>query len=123
MPPLVKNNVYAIVLQNDGSGTVDQINLSATKPEGWTVTFNPKEITSLAGYATQNVDVTIKPASKAIAGDYSVTLNASGKQVTAQPLEVRVTVDTPNIMGWVGVGIIVLVICAVGYLFMRFSRR
>ena len=69
------------------------------------------------------MDVNIKPPPETIAGDYQITLRASGSQAIAQDLTIRVTVESPTIWGWVGVIIIVLVIASLVVIFMRFSRR
>jgi uncharacterized membrane protein len=71
----------------------------------------------------QSVDVSIKPPPKTIAGDYMITLKTSGQQVTAQDVQIRVTVETPTIWGWVGVAIILVVVIGLIFVFMRFSRR
>jgi uncharacterized membrane protein len=38
-------------------------------------------------------------------------------------IDVRVTVLTPTIWGWVGIGIVVLVIAGLAVMFMRLGRR
>ena len=64
----------------------------------------------------------IKPPPKTVAGDYMITLHVSGKQATADKMDVRVTVETPSIWGWVGVIIIVIVVVGLIVVFMRFGR-
>lgn len=118
-----KDNSYAMVLTNYGSAAVEDISFSADKPDGWTVTFAQDKVASLKANETQNVDVIIKPASNAIAGDYMLTLHATGKQATASIMDVRVTVQTPAIWEWLGVAIIVLVVVGLTFVIMRFSRR
>ncbi len=118
-----KDKVYSVTLQNSGSAAIDKINLSSTQPQDWVITFPNKTIDSLAADSQQTIDVKIRPAEKAIAGDYQITLMATGKQASAQDLNIRVTVVTPSVWGWVGVAIIVIVIIALGFVFMRFSRR
>jgi uncharacterized membrane protein len=118
-----KEKVYSINVQNTGSAPINTVVLSADKPQDWSVQFSPEKIDSLDSGTSRTVDVKIKPPSNTIAGDYSLTLRASGTQTSAQSMEIRVTVQTPAIWGWVGVAIIILVILALGYVFMRFSRR
>ena len=71
----------------------------------------------------QSIDVNIKPPPKAVAGDYMISLRASGKQTSAGEISIRVTVETPTIWGWVGVVIILIVVIGLVVIFMRFSRR
>ena len=117
-----KDNVYSIVIQNGGSGTIENIKFSSRKPDGWAVEFTPEKVDTLAAGAFQTIDVNIKPDPKAIAGDYQITLAVDAKQ-TRESIDVRVTVETPTVWGWVGVGIILVIVAGVIAIFMRFSRR
>lgn len=118
-----KEKVYSINVQNTGSAPINTVVLAADKPQDWSVQFSPEKIESLDSGTSRTVDVKIKPPSNTIAGDYSLTLRANGTQTSAQSMEIRVTVQTPAIWGWVGVAIIILVVLALGYVFIRFSRR
>ena len=117
-----KNNYFSVVVANTGSAAIDNITFSSDKPTGWTVEPTPEKIDSLAAGESKTIDVNIKPAAKTIAGDYQITLTANGKQ-TNDHMDIRVTVETPTVWGWVGIGIIVLVIAGLAYVFTRFSRR
>ncbi len=117
-----KDNYFTIGVSNTGSASLDNIAFSTDAPTGWSVTFTPDKITSLNAGSTQTVTVNIKPPAKAIAGDYGIMVTAEGKQ-QAQSLALRVTVETPTIWGFVGVGIIVLVFAGLAFVFIRFSRR
>ena len=68
------------------------------------------------------VDVIIKPRSRAIPGDYQVTLTAAGQEEREQML-LRVTVGASMGWGWVGVGVVVFVIAALTGVFVRLGRR
>jgi len=124
-----KDNYVSIRVENRGTATIDNINLSSDNPRGttgWTVEFSKNKVDSLVTGDFQTIDVNIKPPSRTIAGDYyPLSLRASGDQVTAERLDIRVTVTTPTIWGWVGIRIlvIVLVLAGLGVIFMRFSRR
>jgi len=117
-----RDNYFSIEVNNTGSAAIDDIKFSSTKPSGWTIEFSPSEIGSVAALDSQTVEVNIKPPAKTIAGDYQITLKADGKQIS-DDVDIRVSVETPSIWGWVGVGIIVVVIAGLVYIFMRFSRR
>ncbi|MFH1646967.1 MAG: NEW3 domain-containing protein [Chloroflexota bacterium] len=118
-----KDNVYSIVVTNLSTAPVDNIQFSSKKPDGWSIKFTPDKIDIMDALDQQTVDVTIAPPPKAVAGDYNITIQASGKQITASEMNVRVTVETATIWGWVGVAIIVVVVAALIVIFMRFSRR
>lgn len=118
-----KDNIFSIEVQNQGTAAIDNITFSPLKPTGWTIDFSPEKIDSLSALDSKTIDINIKPPSKTIAGDYQITIRASSEQVSREEIDIRVTVETPTIWGWVGVGIIVLVIAGLAYIFMRFSRR
>jgi len=117
------DNYFSVEIQNWSTETVDSIAFSSYKPEGWTIDFSPNRVDSLASGDFQTIDVNIKPPPKTISGDYSITLRASGEQVSAENIKIRVTVETPSLWGWIGVIIIVLVIVGLAFVIMRFSRR
>jgi len=118
-----KENHLSIELINTGSAVIENITFSSTKPEGWSITFAPDKVKSLDSGLTQEVDVVIKPPSKTIAGDYMITLKAESKEYSPDSLQIRVTVLTPTIWGWVGVLIVLVVIAGVGVVFWRLGRR
>jgi uncharacterized membrane protein len=117
-----KDNFFTLQVQNSGTASIDNIAFSSDQPNDWAVTFNPERIASLNAGSAQTVTVNIKPEAKAISGDYGITLTAEGKQA-AEIMDLRVTVNTPTIWGFVGVGIIVLVFAGLAFVFIRFSRR
>ena len=117
-----EENHVAFKLRNSGSAPIDKVTLSSSKPEGWTITFNPEKVENLEADFAQDLDVVIEPPDKAIAGDYAITLKADSKEIR-DDLELRVTVLTPTIWGWVGIGIVLLVIAGLAILFRQLGRR
>jgi len=118
-----KDNFFSIEIQNTGSDTINNITFSSSKPKGWSITLSPDKVESLEAGKSQSLEVNIKPGAKTIAGDYMITLSATGKEATADDLSIRVTVETPTIWGWTGVVIILIVIGGLSFVIMRFSRR
>ena len=118
-----KDNYFEVTAGNLGTAAINDIKLSADKPAGWAVEFSPEKLDSLEAFDSQKIDINIKPPPDTIAGDYSISLKASGAQTTARDLDIRVTVESPTIWGWVGVIIIVLVVAGLVVIFLRFSRR
>lgn len=117
-----KDNHYKLLLTNNSSTSVENIKLSSTEPEGWQVDFDKKEIESIESGEELEIDVTINPPEKVIAGDYMLTFKASSEN-SEDEIELRVTVETPTIWGIVGIGIIVIVIVGVAIIFTRLGRR
>ena len=118
-----KDNYFSLEVGNLGTAAINNINFSSTKPQGWTIEFTPDKVDLLEAFDSQTIDVNIKPPPETIAGDYSITLRASGEQTSSGELAIRVTIETPTVWGWVGVGIIFVVIAGLVVIFMRFSRR
>jgi uncharacterized membrane protein len=118
-----KNNIYSIQISNTGTATLDNITLTSTHPDGWEIKYTPDKVEILKASETKNIDINIKPPPKTVAGDYMITLQIAGKQVTAENMQVRVMVKTPTIWGWVSVLIILVVVVGLYFLIMRFGRR
>lgn len=117
-----KDNHYKLILTNNSSTSVENITLSSTEPEGWQVKFDKETIESIEADEKAEIDVTINPPEKTVAGDYMLTFKASSKD-SESSIDVRTTVETPTIWGIVGIGIIVVVIVGVAIIFTRLGRR
>lgn len=86
------------------------------------MTFAPDKVDSIDPGTLRTVQATLTPAPKAIAGDYSISLSASSTQATVNK-DFRVTVESPTIWGWIGIGIVVLVVAGLSWMFASYSRR
>ncbi len=113
---------FYVTVSNSGSAPLQNVSLSSTPPQNWTVTFNPASISQLDPGASREVAMMIKPTASAIAGDYMLTVTSSNTQAT-QNQDVRVQVATPTLWGWVGVAVLVVVIGGLLGLFMKLGRR
>ena len=112
----------SIYVKNSGTAPLSTVEFLSFKPENWKVKFNPEKIEGLDPGELKQVEVTITPADQALVGDYSVNLSARGGKDTKN-LELRVTVRSPTTWGWIGIGIIVLVIAGLVVLFITLGRR
>ena len=118
-----KDNHFTLKLENLGSIAVEDVTFSTSKPEGWTIKFNPEKIDSLAPTTTRDIDVIINPPKgKTIAGDYMVNVKADSQKI-ASSADIRVTVLTPSILGYVGIVIVLVVIGGLAVLFRQLGRR
>ena len=117
-----KDNHYKLIVTNNSSTSVENISLSSTEPEGWQVSFDKDKIESMEAGEKIEIDVTINPPEKTIAGDYMLTFRASSENSNSS-IDLRATVETPTIWGIVGIGIIVVVIIGVAVIFARLGRR
>lgn len=115
-------STYALVLANDGTAPLDEVELSGTVPANWKIEFNPKSFASIAPNDKKEVQVLVTPADKAVAGDYMATFRAAarGEQASA---DFRITVTTSTLWGIVGVGIIAVALLVLLGAVARFGRR
>ncbi len=112
-----------LLLQNSGSAAAEAISLTASSPNGWTVTFEPKEVTELAPGSQVEVIAHVQPADKAIAGDYVLSFKAQPKESTIQSVDYRATVRTSTLWGIGGLALIAVAVGVVGLAVTRFGRR
>ena len=117
-----KTSTYTLVLTNDGTAPVDDVELSGTVPANWKVEFDPKTLAAIAPGDKKDVQVLVTPADKAIAGDYVASFRAAarGEQASA---DFRITVTTSTLWGLVGVGIIAVALLVLLGAVARFGRR
>jgi uncharacterized membrane protein len=112
-----------VTLKNTGSAAAQNIQLSANAPSGWSVDFDPKQVTEIAPDGQVDVTANLRPAEKAVAGDYMVTVSAQPEGGTSQSADFRITVLTSTLWGVVGVALIAVAVVVVGLAVARFGRR
>lgn len=118
-----QDSQLTIVLRNDGSEVARDIELSATAPEKWKTTFDPKTVPTIAAGATQDVKLTLSPSPQAIAGDYQMTVRASATGGISESANFRITVLTSTLWGAIGIAIIAVALLVVVFAVARFGRR
>ena len=111
-----------VVVVNTGTSPLRSVTLSGTGPSGWDIKFDPATIDAVAPTDSVTATAHITPADSAVAGDYSVTLTARTEDAN-ESLDIRVTVETPPIWGFVGIGLIIATIAGMAWIFRRFGRR
>lgn len=111
-----------LLVRNTGSSLLSGINLSASTPSNWTVTFEPKKIDKLLAGKEEQVIATIKADKKSIPGDYVLNMEAQIPETTSKAV-FRMTVKTPLLWGWIGILIILTALGGVFYLFRKYGRR
>ena len=111
-----------LLVRNNGSAELKDVQLTASKPVDWEVTFEPSKIEKLTAGGTTNVTATIKASGKALPGDYVTKMTAKTPEVNTTA-EFRISVHTPMVYGWLGILIIMLVLGGVYYLFRKYGRR
>lgn len=118
-----KETAMQIVVQNTGTSAAQGIEINASAPSGWEVTFNPEVISEIPAGEVVEVTAYLKPGKKTVAGDYMVTLRAKPKEGTTESAEFRITVVTSTLWGIVGIGMIAVAVGVVAIAVTRFGRR
>jgi len=113
---------FPFILRNTGSAEARNLSLSASAPTGWKVSFEPKEISQLAPNGEEKVTALVTPSEKALAGDYMLSVRASGDGLS-ESVNYRVTVMTSTMWGVVGLGVIAASLLALLGAVGRFGRR
>lgn len=114
---------FTLVLENRGSASARNIELTASPPAGWQVTFEPERIDEIPGNQSMEVTANVTPSDQALAGDYEVTFTARPEDNPSESATFRITVTTSTLWGLVGVVLIAVAVAVVGGAVMRFGRR
>lgn len=109
-------------VKNTGSATNHDIKFMSFKPENWNVEFKPEKIDAIEAGELKQIEVIITPYEDALVGDYSVGVTVEGEKA-AKTIEFRTTVKASAAWGWIGIGIIVVVIGGLFGLFRWLGRR
>ncbi|HVO93300.1 MAG TPA: NEW3 domain-containing protein [Terriglobales bacterium] len=111
------------VVGNAGTAPIRNLGFVTKKPsDKWTVEFKPEKIDSLGPGEVRQIKMEILAPDRTIAGDYMLSLTANSADVT-KSVDFRVTVSTPTIWGWIGFGIVGLVVLGLALVFFRLGRR
>jgi uncharacterized membrane protein len=109
-------------VKNSGSAAQNNIRFISVKPENWKVEFKPEKMETLPPGETKQIELTVTPGAQALVGDYSVNTVIEGERANKN-LEFRVSVKASSVWGWIGIGIIVLVLLGLVALFVYVGRR
>jgi uncharacterized membrane protein len=117
------NILIFITARNTGSGELTNIRFSADKPHDLIVEFQPDEIDRLAPGSFQEIQVNIKPPASMADRYHNVKVIAQASQIRLITTIVGVRVEESKwLWGWVGGGIVLLVIAGFVIIFLRLGR-
>ena len=118
-----KESPIKVVITNNGTAVAHNVELSASTPSGWKVTFEPKTVEEIPVGEQVEVTANIVPGEKAIAGDYIVTVRAKPAEGSSASADFRITVRTSTLWGVIGVIVIAIAVGVVALAVARFGRR
>ena len=113
---------FNFILRNSGTAEARNIDLSASPPSGWKVTFEPKSIPAILPNGEQKFEAIVIPSEKAVTGDYMFAVRANGDGVS-ESANFRATVSTSTLWGAIGLGVIAASLLVLFGAFVRFGRR
>ena len=117
-----KQTSLTVSLTNSGNVDLQNINLSSSAPDGWTVEFAESSVDVLEAGATREITVYVTPSDEALSGDYALVLTATGSE-TSDSAEFRVSVKTETVWGVVGVLLILAAAGGLAWVFRKYGRR
>jgi hypothetical protein len=88
---VVKETPLDIIVLNTGDAAAHNVRLSASQPSGWSVEFQPQEVAVIPADSQAEVTAKIKPAEKAVAGDYEITVRAQPQEGLSESTDFRIT--------------------------------
>jgi len=113
---------FQLTITNTGTAPITNVAPTASAPTNWKVTFDKTTIASIDPGKTETVTAQITPTGDAIAGDYNVTMTATGTEANANTI-VRVTVQTPSFWWIVGIVLIGGTFAGLYWVFRTYGRR
>lgn len=111
-----------MIIANSGSAPLESVKLAGTAPTGWEVSFDPETIDSVQPGETAQVNAVIKPASDAVAGDYSLTVRASAGSLSSNA-DLRYSLEGSRTLGVVAIAVIAAAFLVLAGVFVKFGRR
>jgi uncharacterized membrane protein len=130
--PAGSGTTQQLVITNTGTAPLTNVKLGSSAPTDWTVTFDAPNNTiptiNPGDQAAVTVTATITPSGEAVTGDYKVTLTATsdapqGASAASGDLALTFTVETSPIWLLAGIGLIVVIVVALFYVFRTYGRR
>lgn len=109
-------------ITNNSNVAVENVNLTASAPTDWNVSFDTPTIDIIEAGATVEATAHVTPSSEALTGDYVVTMTASSSAVS-DSAEFRVAVETSVVWGFAAILIIILLLLGIGHVFKKYGRR
>lgn len=112
-----------IIVGNVGTAPIKNLGFVTKKPnDKWTVEFKPEKIDALNPGEVKQITMEVLAPERTVAGDYMLGITANSPDTT-RSYDFRVTLSTPTVWGWIGFGIVGLVVLGLAAVFFRLGRR
>lgn len=110
-------------ITNTGTAPITGVKLAGSLPTAWKVEFDPAQVDSLAPDQTADITARITPSGDAIAGDYSLTFNATAAESARDTSDIRFTIEASLLGALIGAGLIIAALAGLYWVFRRYGRR
>jgi len=122
-----EKEILDIYLWNEGSAPVEDVSFfSIDTPKDWEISFDPEKIASVPSYLQvekpEKVELSIVSPPRSLPGDYLVSLRSIGREDQTDMI-LRITVRRSTLWGWMGIGIVFIIIASLVGVFVRLGRR
>ena len=117
-----RTKAVTLNVANNGNIDLNNVNLTAQAPSGWTVDFSESTIDTLPAGQTKEITMNVTPGKDAMSGDYTMTVTAKNEATSIDQV-FRVTVKTSTRWGIIGICLIVLILLGLSEVFRKFGRH
>jgi len=117
-----REQTFTLTVENTGSASARNLELSSSSPRNWSVEFETESIDELPAGESREVKAMVTPSSEAVAGDYNVTFMVRSDMGSISE-KFRITVRTSTLWGIVAVLIIAAAALILVMAVRRFGRR
>ena len=117
-----KESSVTLSITNTGNVDLTNLNLTSQAPTDWEVSFSESTIDTLEAGATKEVTAYVTPCENAVTGDYATSIGISNSETSASA-DFRVSVKTSTTWGLAAVGVIVVLVLGLAFIFKKYGRR
>jgi len=114
---------FDMTVSNAGTGgTLTNIGINMSAPEGWRVTVDPASVASLDPGERATMQVTVVPPADIVAGEYKVVAAENSDQAEVED-EYRIVATEQSYVAVLGLLVMVGVAAGLWYMFRKYGRR
>ena len=117
-----KPTSQVVQLKNVGNINLENINLTAVAPPGWSYEFSEPTVDLLEPGQLKEVTMTVTPGSDIVNGDYALQVKAETVEIAGEQT-FRITVKTETMWGIVGILVILAACAGLVLVFRKYGRR
>ncbi|MFB6100458.1 MAG: NEW3 domain-containing protein [Candidatus Nanohalobium sp.] len=111
-------------VRNQGDVMLDNVEISVNAPKNWETSISRKKVPGLEQYESFRSIITVKAPVNADTGDSFLEVSASSDDTsTEQPARIRMTVQKESNLRYIGLGIMILSLGGLVFVYRKLGRR